>query len=120
VDSGDITKAQAERLGNAVGPPLRYFARLRRRMELLGFPPDNSLYVAALKAENAPQEDFVRAHYLSVGGGKGPSAETLDAFAEILAQARDGIAAVPISRTISTSPLRAVIVWRHSKLPGKI
>ena len=69
MDSSDLTPEQADRLGAAIRRYLDYVGRVRRRMEQLGFPPDDSLYRAASRAHDALQELHVRAHYCSCTSG---------------------------------------------------
>ena len=64
-----IKPEQGQRLCDSIRRPLAYVGRLRRRMELLGFPPDDPLYVAASRAHDALQELHVRAHYCSCESG---------------------------------------------------
>ncbi|MBC8105803.1 MAG: hypothetical protein H7Z14_04365 [Anaerolineae bacterium] len=71
MDSSHIKPKQAMKLCQAVRRSLAYVGRLRRRMELLGFPPDDVLYRAASKAHDGLQELHVRAHYCSVPSGVG-------------------------------------------------
>ena len=71
MDSNDLTPAQANRLREILGRNLRFVARLCQRMERLGFPADDPLYVAASKAQRALQEVHVRAHYCSCTSGVG-------------------------------------------------
>jgi hypothetical protein len=73
MDSSHIKPEQAMRLCASVRRSLAYIGRLRRRMELLGFPPDDPLYCSASKAHDALQELHVRAHYCSVPSGVGVS-----------------------------------------------
>lgn len=63
VNCWQIKPQQAQRLCEAIRPSLAYVVRLRRRMEQLGFPPDDVLYRAAARAHDAMQELHVRAHY---------------------------------------------------------
>jgi len=72
--SADIKPQQAIRLCASVRRSLAYLGRLRRRMELLGFPPDDPLYRSTSAAHDALQELHVRAHYCSVPSGVGVSA----------------------------------------------
>jgi len=71
MDSTHITPAQANRLREILGRNLRFVARLSQRMERLGFPADDPLYVATSKAQRALQELHVRAHYCSCTSGVG-------------------------------------------------
>lgn len=69
MDSNDIQCEQARRLCGQIRPLLHYLGRLRRRMELLGFPPDDPLYIDASDAHNALQSLHVRSHYHACPGG---------------------------------------------------
>ncbi|CAN5697219.1 hypothetical protein BH09PLA1_BH09PLA1_22570 [soil metagenome] len=79
MDSSQIKPEQALRLCASVRRSLAYLGRLRRRMELLGFPPDDPLYCSAAKAHDALQELHVRAHYCSCPSGVGVRATPDDA-----------------------------------------
>jgi hypothetical protein len=59
----DLTTAQAEALMAQVGKRLRYLGRLCERLNQRGFPPDDELFAAAMKAYNAVYELHVRCHY---------------------------------------------------------
>jgi len=48
-----------------------YLSRLKRRMEVTGFPPDDPLYVTTLKAHRAMQDLLMELHYLSCESGVG-------------------------------------------------
>jgi hypothetical protein len=50
MDRSDVTKAQAAKIGEALFPPTNYLVRLRKRMEQLGFPFDDPLYVLVCAA----------------------------------------------------------------------
>jgi len=71
MNSSHLTPAQANRLREILGRNLGFIARLCQRMERLGFPADDPLYVAASKAQRALQEVHVRAHYCSCTSGVG-------------------------------------------------
>lgn len=71
VDSTHLQPEQATRVCRSVRRSLAYVGRLRRRMEVLGFPPDDPLYRAASRAHDALQELHVRAHYCSCTSGVG-------------------------------------------------
>ena len=73
VDSYDLPIEQAIALQRAVRRRLAWFGRLRRRMELRGFPPTDPLYMAVTRCYNATQELHVRCHYASCKGGVGDS-----------------------------------------------
>ena len=71
MDSGDLRPDQSARLRDAVRPPLAWLGRLRKRMDELGFPPQDPLYQSVLRAHNAMQELHVRAHYGACTSGVG-------------------------------------------------
>jgi hypothetical protein len=71
MDSRVISPAAADALMRQVGAHLNWLGRLRRRMELLGFSPEDPLYRACSEAYNAMQELHVRAHYASCTSGVG-------------------------------------------------
>lgn len=71
MDSSNLTIQQARTLTESLRRPLNYLGKLRRRMELTGFPPNDPLYQATTRAFNAMQELHVRTHYLSCEGGVG-------------------------------------------------
>jgi hypothetical protein len=73
VESYDLDTETAQRLRRAVAKRLRWFGRLRRRMELRGFPPTDALYISVSKCYAATQELHVRAHYASCRSGVGRS-----------------------------------------------
>ena len=73
VDSSDLDPLVAQQLTRAVRARLEWFGRLRRRMELRGFPPTDPLYISVSKCYDAAQELHVRAHYASCKGGVGRS-----------------------------------------------
>jgi hypothetical protein len=74
VDSSQIKPHQAAQLRQTVRRPLVFMGRMRRRMELLGFPPDDPLYLSICQAHNALQEVHVRAHYCACTTGVGKPA----------------------------------------------
>jgi hypothetical protein len=71
VDSSKITPEEATHLCASIRRSLAYLVKLRRRMEVLGFPPSDSLYAATVHAQQALQDLHVRAHYCSVTSGVG-------------------------------------------------
>jgi hypothetical protein len=73
MDSSHIKPEQAIELCRLVRRSLSFVGRLRRRMELLGFPPDDPLYRSTSDAHDALQELHVRAHYCSCTSGVGTS-----------------------------------------------
>jgi hypothetical protein len=62
-----ITTDQATKLRDQVNRHVRYFRRLRTRLEQIGYTPVDPLYRAALDAEHAAQGLAVTAHYHSCG-----------------------------------------------------
>ena len=71
VTSVDLQPVQAQNLMATVGHQLRFLNRLCDRMRLLGFPPDDPLWRAAIEARNALQDLHVAAHYAGCGSGVG-------------------------------------------------
>jgi hypothetical protein len=65
VDSSNLDPHVADQLARAVRQRLDWFGRLRRRMELRGFPPTDPLYLAVSRCYDAAQELHVRTHYVS-------------------------------------------------------
>jgi hypothetical protein len=59
----DVTKAQAKQVREALYRPTNYLVRLRRRMELRGFPPNDPLYVLVSKAFDALQHLGMHVHH---------------------------------------------------------
>jgi hypothetical protein len=66
----DVTKAQAAKLNKALYPPTNYLVRLRRRMERLGFPFNDPLYMLVCAAHEAVNRLRLGAHYLSCDVGE--------------------------------------------------
>jgi hypothetical protein len=71
MDSLDLHPAQAARLREGVRSSLAYIGRVRRRMELLGFPPGDALYQSVRRAHEALQELHIRSHYCACTSGVG-------------------------------------------------
>ena len=71
MDSLDLTPDQVRRLMETAGRHLRYLNQLQRRMEQLGFPPDDALYRAASEARDGAAALFIAAHYCSCPSGVG-------------------------------------------------
>lgn len=71
MDSSRIQHHAARQLCSQLRRPLGYLGRLRRRMEVLGFPPTDPLYLDTRRAQEALQDLHVRAHYLSCPQGVG-------------------------------------------------
>jgi hypothetical protein len=76
MDSSKLTTEQAARLSKSLYPHLNYLCRMRRRMELIGFPPGDPLFLLVSRAYDSLQQLSVEVHYMSCGSGVGkPSSE---------------------------------------------
>ena len=73
MDRDSLKKSQAATINKALFPNLNYLLRLRRRMEQVGFPPDDKLYLLVCKAYDAVYRLHVETHYLSCDGVGRPS-----------------------------------------------
>jgi hypothetical protein len=73
MDSSDLRPWQARKIRRQLESALSYLTRLKRRMELRGFPPNEPLYLAATQAQNGLQSLLVQLHYLSCESGVGRS-----------------------------------------------
>jgi len=71
MNSSKLTTAQAARLHRALYPHLNYLCRLRRRMELIGFPSGDPLFVLVSPAYDSLQRLSVEVHYMSCRSGVG-------------------------------------------------
>jgi hypothetical protein len=71
VDSRQLKRWQAEKICKALRPGLRYLARLKTRMELVGFPPHDPLYILVKQSYDSLHRLSVRMHYRSCSGGVG-------------------------------------------------
>jgi hypothetical protein len=69
--SDDLTTAQARALADRMRKLLGYLNRLETRMAEQGFPIDDELYRATVKARDAMHELAVKAHYLGCKGSTG-------------------------------------------------
>jgi hypothetical protein len=76
MDSGDLTTAQAETMGVALGPYLRYLHRVKRRMEVRSFPMTDELFQATNAAYDAAHGLTVSLHYLWCKSGVGRPARS--------------------------------------------
>jgi len=70
VNSSSLQRQQIEQLRRQVATKLHYVGRLTRRMERLGFPPDDELYVAALRAHAGLLDLHVAIHYCGCDTGR--------------------------------------------------
>jgi len=69
--SSQIKPEHALVVQRAIGRHLAYAAKLRRRLELLRFPPDDTLMASVTHAYHALHELHVRLHYLGCRHGVG-------------------------------------------------
>ena len=69
--SAELRSDQAARLRLVIARELRYLNRLCERMTRLGFPPDDPLFVAALRARDSLQDLHVVTHYCECKHGVG-------------------------------------------------
>jgi hypothetical protein len=67
----DLTKDQARAHKNKLQPMLGYLGRLKRRMVRRGFPNDDPLLAAVVKAEDAMHALHIETHYLACGDKAG-------------------------------------------------
>jgi hypothetical protein len=72
MDCTNLTRQQMEDLRQAIRVRLGFLNRLLRRMEKLGFAPDDRLYAATARAYSAMHELNVVAIYLCPGGAQAP------------------------------------------------
>jgi hypothetical protein len=70
-----INPEQWEIVGRQLAPLLRYVRRLFNRMEKIGVPNDDKVFVATRKAIDALHELTVRVHYAKCPRGVGKPAE---------------------------------------------
>jgi len=68
MDSSNLTRSQAKKVNAAIFPKLNYLDRLRKRMQKVGFPHDDPLWVLVEKAYYAMQRLYMETHYLSCNG----------------------------------------------------
>ena len=66
MDSHKLSIRQLEQLNEIITRQLRFLGRLLRRMEQLGFPPDDLLYRTSLNAYDGVHRLRVHCHYLCV------------------------------------------------------
>src|SRR5262249_15030045 len=71
VNTKQLKPWQAKKMRDALAPALGYLSRLKRRMELTGFPPDDPLYLLTVDAQRKLQHLLVELHYMSCEGGVG-------------------------------------------------
>lgn len=71
MNADNITTDQAAELFKRLFPHVNFVRRLVTRMEKLGFPQNNPLYVKARNADSAMRELYGEAHWRSCKGGMG-------------------------------------------------
>lgn len=71
MDSHDLTTAQCRALADKLRSMLGYLNRLEKRMAEQGFPLDDELYRATVKARDAMHDLSIKAHYLGCRGSTG-------------------------------------------------
>lgn len=68
MDRETIKKSQAAVISKALFPGMNYLYRLRERMQKVGFPHEDKLYLLVCKAYEAMHHLSVEVHYLSCDG----------------------------------------------------
>jgi hypothetical protein len=71
MDSSKLQPWQARKMFAALQRATGYLSRLKRRMEVTGFPPDDPLYLVTLQAQRAMQDLLMELHYRSCKSGVG-------------------------------------------------
>ncbi len=71
MNSKQLRPWQARKIRATLQPALGYLTRLQRRMELKGFPPNDSLYLATVRLRNDMQSLLMDLHYKSCESGVG-------------------------------------------------
>jgi hypothetical protein len=71
MDSRDLTSDQSAQIQAGLRPYMLWLHKLRRRMELRGFPQTDELFTAADETYGAVRELMMRLHYLSCRRGVG-------------------------------------------------
>ena len=72
MDRSDVKKSQAKTISTALFPHMNYLFRLRKRMEEVGFPHNDKLYLLVCNAYDAMHRLSVEIHYLSCDGVGNP------------------------------------------------
>jgi hypothetical protein len=72
MDSKAIKAWQARAICEALFPGTNYLVRLRRRMEQIGFPPDDDLYRHVCAAHDAVNQLRMKTHYMACSGAGAP------------------------------------------------
>jgi hypothetical protein len=71
MDHTQLTKEQVTRLHETLFPTVNLLNRLERRMTRLGFPPNDPLYLAVVKAQSAARDLYQAVRRLSCASGVG-------------------------------------------------
>lgn len=69
--SEDLRPWQAARVSHVLRQTVAYLARLKRRMEQRGFPPDDRLFQLVSQAHSVMQDLTMELHYLACRSGAG-------------------------------------------------
>ena len=72
MDRSDVKKSQAKTISTALFPHMNYLFRLRKRMEEVGFPHNDKLYLLVCNAYDAMHSLSDEIHYLSCDGVGSP------------------------------------------------
>jgi hypothetical protein len=77
MDSNDLRRWQVQKIRRALERTLGYLTRLKRRMEVVGFPTNDPLFLDVVKTQHAMQDLVMELHYLGCqsGVGKKPRGE---------------------------------------------
>ena len=79
MDRESIKKSQAAVINKSLFRSLNYLLRLRERMQQVGFPHDDKLYLMVCKAYDAVHALHIETHYLSCDGVGNPRKDEADA-----------------------------------------
>lgn len=69
MSSSDLSNDQARKVNESLRPMLEYVGKLKGRMEQVGFPINDKLYMAVVAAYDGLHSATIESHLLS--GGKG-------------------------------------------------
>ena len=89
MDRSAVKKDQAKTINKALFPSLNYLFRLKERMEKVGFPHDDKLYLMACKAYDAVRALHGEMHYLSCDGVGNPPKKDEKSGGNSVANAND-------------------------------
>ena len=71
MDSSNLRPWQTKKIRGSLERALGYLTRLKRRMEVTGFPPDDPLFVDVVSAQHTMQKLMMELHYLGCQSGVG-------------------------------------------------